>query len=90
MTLENSYSMNNLENVKSSKFDQLSSRSFRKKKFVHSINVTLSVKTARLCERAINYINKHLGKQHWTFDNGTEVRLAKFCEKEPDYARRWT
>ena len=86
MTLENSYSMNNicLKMYSLSEFDHLYSRSFRKKKFVHSINVTLSVKTARLCESAVNYINKHLGKQHWTLDNGTEVRLAKFCEKEPD------
>ena len=73
-----------LENVKSSIFEYLSSRSFRSGKYVHTISVTLSVKALKLQENATEYIRKYLGQQNWRWDDGTEMRLSKIHEqKEP-------
>ena len=71
-----------LENVRSSKLEHLSSRSFRSGKYVHTISVTLSVKALKLQENATEYIKKYLGQQNWRWDNGTEMRLSKIHEKK--------
>ena len=66
-----------LDNVKSSRLDHLSSRSFRNKLFVHTISVTLSVKTARIQEDAGSYVKNYIGNQSWSLENGMELRLAQ-------------
>lgn len=71
-----------LENVKSSKLDHLSSRSFRNGMYVHTITVTLSVKSSKLQENPTEYIKRYLGTQMWTWANGTEMRLSKIHQKK--------
>ena len=71
------------ENVYSSKFDHLSSRSFRNEKYVHTISITLQVKKSKLQdETPLTYIKKHLGQKTWTMDNGTEAKLSRINEKK--------
>ena len=50
-----------LDNVHSSKFDHISCRSFRNKKFVHTITIKLMVKKSRIKESPVEYVKKHLG-----------------------------
>ena len=66
------------ENVYSSKFNHLSSRSFRNEKYVYTISITLKVKKSRLQdETPISYTKKHPGQKTQTMDNGTKVKLSR-------------
>ena len=48
-----------LENVYSSKFEIISSRSLRHNKFVHTISVELKVKMGKLQKSPVQYVKKH-------------------------------
>ena len=70
-----------LENVYSSKFEIISSRSLRHNKFVHTISVELKVKMSKLQESPVQYVKKQLGLKNWSLENGTTVRLSRIHSK---------
>ena len=71
------------ENIASTELNHLSSKSTLNNKYVHTVAVTLQVKTTRLWESASKYVRKHLGlDNYWTRSNGTVVKLSRIHQKE--------
>ena len=63
------------DNIASVKMAQLSSRQLGPQLFVHLVNLEISVRTARLCEPASAYIQKHLASNDWLKGNKTRITL---------------
>ena len=68
-------------NVNDIQYSVLSSREFGDRKFKHTAQVMINMKTADLWEGARGYIWKHLGLDTWTRGNGTRIALVRIHQK---------
>ena len=70
------------QNVASAELHHLSTRSFRNSVFVHTIDVKIQVRTARLWEGPATYVRKFLGLSNlWERSNGTIIKLSRIHQK---------
>lgn len=69
--------VNNIENIE---YSYLSTKEFRTK-FKHTVGLVIFVKTCNLWEGARSYIWKHLGRDTWSLNNGSEVNFVRIHQK---------
>ena len=70
------------QNIASAELQYLSTRSFRNSVFVHSVDVVMKVRTARLWENSASYVRKFLGLSNlWERSNGTVIKLSRIHQK---------
>ena len=69
--------VNNIENIE---YSYLSTKEFRTK-FKHTVGLVIFVKTCNLWEGARSYIWKHLGRDTWSLNNGSEVNFMRIHQK---------
>lgn len=72
--LSENHLKNNITNINTA---HLTSRRLRSQMFIHTVKVEIGVKTARLWEPPLAYINKHLAKNDWLKGNKTRITLVK-------------
>ena len=71
-----------LQNIVRAELKHLSSRSFRHGVFVHTMDVIMQVRTARLWESPGSYVRKFLGQSNmWERSNGTIIKLSRIHQK---------
>ena len=69
------------ENISTIEALQQSNRKLRTGQFKHSLEIKLTVKTARLWENARSYIWRNLGQNIWTKRDGEKLSFAKIHVK---------
>ena len=70
------------QNIVKAELTQLSSRSFRNNVFVHTVDVIILVRCARLWESPASYVRKFLGQPNlWEKSNGTMIKLSRIHQK---------
>ena len=70
------------QNIERADLKHLSSRSFRNGVFIHTVDVTMHVRTARLWESPASYVRKFLGLTNmWERSNGTVIKLSRIHQK---------
>ena len=70
------------QNIVRAEVKHLSSRSFRNGVFVHTVDMTMQVRTARLWESPASYVRKFLGLTNmWERSNGTVIKLSRIHQK---------
>ena len=75
-----------VQNISSVDLQHLSSRSFRNNSHMHTVSVTIYVRTTRLWESPSNYVRKHLGlANYWERSNGTIVKLSRIHQKQEPF-----
>jgi len=69
--------VNNIANIE---YSYLSTKEFRTK-FKHTVGLVIFVKTCNLWEGARSYIWKHLGRDTWSLNNGSEINFLRIHQK---------
>ena len=69
------------QNIARLQIGENSSRGFRNKRFKHTVQFLISVKTEKLWDSPRQYIWKHLGQLEWKKEDGTGVKFSRIHVK---------